>query len=232
MVTQPTNANPGVDSQAYIKALQQASNPSASAPSKPMGQADFLRLLSTQLQNQDPSKPMDPTSFVTDLTQMSQLQSTNSMNTSLTSMVKGFQSLQMLQGTSLIGKNIDAKGLVMSHAQGQNTNFNIDLSQPLKSVTVVLSDKNGAVKEMNLGDLPKGSKALSWDGLDNSGVASATGNYNITVYGKDTAGKIQSIDSIVPSKVSSVSVNTDGSMLLQLATGEKVSLSSVRQISG
>ena len=70
-------------SEDFVTGLQQSSDSSSFAPSNVMGQADFLRLLTTQLQNQDPSKPMDPTSFVTDSTQMSQLEATTKMNESI-----------------------------------------------------------------------------------------------------------------------------------------------------
>jgi len=61
--------------QDYISSLQKTTDPKKNAPNQQLDQADFLRLLTTQLANQDPNKPMDPTNFVTDLTQMSQLES-------------------------------------------------------------------------------------------------------------------------------------------------------------
>ena len=163
---------------------------------------------------------------------MSQLQATTSTNDSIKAMLKGFQSLQTMQGAASIGKSVQAKGLEMSHDEGKPSNFSLDVKQPLKDVRVVISDKNGPVKELSMGDLPVGSKGVVWDGVDNSGVTRDYGQYQITVYGTDTKDKIQSIDSIVPSKVNSVSINPDGTLTLQLATGEKVAMSDVREISG
>jgi len=231
MSTQPL-PNSGISSKDYLASLQQSSNPKAGAPSTQMGQADFLRLLTTQMQNQDPSKPMDPTSFVTDLTQMSQLQAQQESNKSILAMTKSFQSIQTLQGAALIGKNVQAKGTEMSHQKGQSTDFTLDLKQPLKDVKVVITDKNGPVKEIALGDLTTGEQPVTWDGLDDSGVSRDSGQYSLTVYGTDQNGDIQSIDSIVPSQVKSVGVNSDGTMSVKLATGEKVSLDAIREISG
>lgn len=216
----------------YLTALQQNTNPKANAPSQALGQAEFLMLLTTQMQNQDPSKPMDPTSFVSDLTAMSQLESTTQMNASIAAMTQGFQSLQTLQGATLIGKNVEVSGEVFSHNQGQSSQLTLNTAEPLTDVTVVLSDENGIVKELSVGTMQSGDKFVDWNGLDNSGVERSSGEYSITAYGTDEAGNLQSVGTIVPSRVNTVGINSDGSITLTLATGEKVGLESVREISG
>ncbi|GAB6034238.1 flagellar hook assembly protein FlgD [Galenea microaerophila] len=228
MAVQLPNINPS--SKDYMAALQQGSNPKATAPQQSLGQADFLRLLTTQLKNQDPNQPMDPTKFVTDLTQMSQLQATESMNKSVQSMTKGFQSLQTLQAASLIGKAVQSIGDQLSHTQGDPSQFRLKLDQPLKDVKVVVTNDNGPVTELSMGDLNTGEKTVSWDGTDEQGNAMPSGEYTLTVYGTDENGALQSIKTVVPSRVNSVGVNDDGSMTLTLATGERVSLSDVREI--
>lgn len=216
----------------YMKALQQNTNPKASAPSQSLGQAEFLMLLTTQMQNQDPSKPMDPTNFVSDLTAMSQLESTTQMNASIMAMTQGFQSLQTLQGASLIGKNVQVTGEQFSHTEGQPSQLTLNTKEPLSDVKVVITDKNGVVKELAVGTLQSGDKIIDWDGLDNSDVARRTGDYSITAYGTDENGDLKTVGTIVPSRVNSVGINSDGSISLTLATGEKVSMSKVREISG
>lgn len=216
----------------YITAMQQASDTRSGAPSNVMGQEDFLRLLTTQLQNQDPSKPMDPTSFVTDLTQMSQLEATTKMNESILAMNKGFQSLQTLQAAAVIGKNVQVSGEDFSHNSGVPSQFTLSTDQPLTDVTVVISDGLGLVKEMSLADMTSGERVIDWDGLDETGNPSASGGYSLTAYGTDADGELQSIDTIVGSRVNTVSINTDGSVSLTLATGETVAMSNVREISG
>lgn len=215
----------------YLSSIE-ASNPRLFAPGNNLGQADFLRLLTTQMQNQDPTKPMDPTSFVTDLTQMSQLEATTKMHESIAAMTQGFQGMQTLQGAALIGKNVRVSGEVFSHTQGQSSQVSLNLDQPLTDVTVVISDDNGLVKEMDIGDVQQGDKLIDWNGMDNVDVVRASGLYKITAYGTDENGDLQSIDSVVPSRVNTVGINTDGSMTLTLATGEKVAMDAVREISG
>ena len=219
-------------SEDFVTGLQQSSDSSSFAPSNVMGQADFLRLLTTQLQNQDPSKPMDPTSFVTDLTQMSQLEATTKMNESILAMNKGFQSLQTLQAAAIIGKNVQVSGEDFSHIQGSASQFQLSTDQPLTDVTIVISDSAGLVKEISLNDLSTGDEVVNWDGLDEAGNASASGNYSLTAFGTDSDGELQSIDTIVGSRVNTVGINPDGSVNLTLATGETVDMSNVREISG
>ncbi|MBF6058683.1 MULTISPECIES: flagellar hook assembly protein FlgD [Thiomicrorhabdus] len=215
----------------YISALQQSSDTSASAPNTVMGQEDFLMLLTTQLQNQDPSKPMDPTSFITDLTQMSQLEATTKMNESILAMTQSFQSLQTLQASSLIGKKVLVDGEDFSHTQDQVSQIRLQSDLPLSDVTIVISDENGLVKTISAGDLASGESLVDWDGLDEDGNSRASGVYSLTAYGTDEDGELQSINTIVASQVNSVGVNQDGSMTLTLATGEKVDMDSVREIS-
>lgn len=216
----------------YLSAMQQNTNSALSAPDKQMGQADFLRLLTTQMQNQDPSKPMDPTNFVTDLTQMSQLESTNNMNSSMLAMATSFQNMQTMQGASLIGKNVQVAGEDFSHTQGQTSQFNLNATVPFTDVTVVVSDANGVVKELNVADMQSGDKRVDWNGLDSADVAKGDGVYSLTAYGTNPEGELQSIDTIVASRVNSVGISSDGSMTLSLATGEKVAMETVREISG
>lgn len=216
----------------YVKAMQQSSNPSTSAPSNVMGQEDFLRLLTTQLQNQDPSKPMDPTSFVTDLTQMNQLEATTRMNESIMAMTKSFQGMQTMQAATMIGKNVQVDGEDFSHTSGSASQFRLTPEEPLEDATLVISSNNGMVREISLGSLGVGEEVVSWDGLDDQGNEMPSGVYSLTAYGTSAEGDLESINSVVASQVSSVSINDDGSMTLTLATGERVSMDSVREIGG
>lgn len=216
----------------YLQAMQQNSSPSESAPNKVMGQADFLMLLTTQLRNQDPSKPMDPTSFVTDLTQMSQLEATTKMNDSILAMTQGFQNLQTMQAASIIGKNVQVSGEDFSHTQDVSSQFRLNSDQPLTDVKVVISDANGVVKELDLSDMQAGDKVVDWNGMDDYDRSKASGVYSLTAYGTDINGDLQSIDTVVASRVNSIGVGTDGDMTLTLATGERVGMDTVREISG
>ncbi|CAN8141331.1 flagellar hook capping protein [Thiomicrorhabdus sp. 6S2-11] len=229
--TVPT-ATGATTSTSYIEQSQTSSNPAASAPNNALDQADFLRLLTTQLQNQDPSDPMDPTQFVTDMTQMSQLEATTKMNESILAMTTSFQNMQTMQAASMIGKNVQVNGNDFSHTAGEPSPLTLNLDQPLQDVTVVISDDDGMVQEIFLDDLSSGEEIVDWDGLDQDGNQRGSGVYSLTVYGTDEEGEVQMVDTIVGSRVNTVSIADDSTVTLTLATGERVSMDEVREIGG
>jgi flagellar basal-body rod modification protein FlgD len=92
-----------------ITAAQTAADPfagvasNARVPAKTLGQSDFLRLLVTQLTQQDPLNPQSQTDFAAQMAQFSSLAQTQAMSSSLSAM-KTQQDL--LQANSLIGKTV------------------------------------------------------------------------------------------------------------------------------
>lgn len=215
----------------YVSSLQKSTSAATSAPSNELDQNDFLRLITTQMTNQDPTSPMDPTAFVTDLTQMQQLDATTRMNDSIAAMTQSFQSMQMMQSASLLGKSVQVDGNVMSYKADQDALFKVESDQALEEVKVVISQENGdPVRTLDVGSMAEGEKSLTWDGLDDEGFALPAGQYKVTAYGNDADGEVQSLKSIVPSSVNSLSVNSDGSVNLTLASGETLSMASVREI--
>lgn len=215
----------------YSESLQKTGNASASAPNTQMGQKEFLMLLTTQMMNQDPTKPMDPTNFVSDLTQMSQLESTTQLNASVMAMTAGFQNLQVMQAASLIGKNVMAEGEKFSHQQGQSSQLRLNTEEPLTDVKVVITNSSGVVKELAWpGNLPKGDTVMNWDGLNSEGGEAASDTYSFVAYGYNADGDIKPIKTVVGTAVTSVGVSGDGSMTLTLATGERINMNAVREI--
>jgi flagellar basal-body rod modification protein FlgD len=80
--------------------------PQASTLSQQLGEDAFLKLLTTQLQNQDPLKPMDDTQSVAQLAQFSAVQSTNELKSSFASFQSNFA---VMQSAGLIGKTVAAQ---------------------------------------------------------------------------------------------------------------------------
>jgi len=93
----------------------------AAAP-KPEADLDrnaFLRLFTTQLQNQNPLDPMKNEAFVAQLAQFSSLEATTRMSDSLDQFVTTQSSEKIMRGASLIGKNVFASGAVMRQDGGK-----------------------------------------------------------------------------------------------------------------
>ena len=110
-----------------------SSNPAqlAGGSNQQLGAQEFLQLLTTELQNQDPMQPMDDTQSVAQLAQFSALQAT----TQLASSFQNFQSnFGVLQSSALIGKqvtvvSVDASGN-SSSMSGTVTGIQVQNGQP------------------------------------------------------------------------------------------------------
>lgn len=105
----------GISALSGLGVQQQAS--ATTLGGQQMGSNDFLKLLTTELQNQDPMKPMDDTQSVAQLAQFSALSSTQELN-------KSFQNFQsnfgVMQASGLIGKKVT---VVSTDATGNSSNI-------------------------------------------------------------------------------------------------------------
>ena len=80
-----------------------------SATSNALGQEDFLEILIAQLQNQDPTDPVDTTEFTSQLTQYSSLEQLMNMNTRLDTLIADFESMTGAELAGLIGTGSDSR---------------------------------------------------------------------------------------------------------------------------
>lgn len=138
----------------------------------------FLKLLVTQLKNQDPMNPMENAELTMQLAQMSTVEGINKMNSTLDGLAAQFRAGQALQGAALLGRQVmvegDALALTAAGAAG-----GIDLANAADSVRVRVMDENGALlRELDLGGMRAGFNHFVWDGLDAAGVAAPQGYYS------------------------------------------------------
>ena len=126
----------------------------------------FLKLLITQMQNQDPLNPMDNAQVTSQLAQISTVSGIDKLNSTILNMVSQFSAAQSMQAGSLIGRGVLAEGNDLQLSQGQAAG-GMQLSEPADAVSVSIRDTNGfVVKTINLGragqrhpELPAGTAA-------------------------------------------------------------------------
>ena len=169
--------------------------------------------------------------MITDLTGFNQLEATLSLNRSMEAVVNGFANLQTMQAAGLIGKSVKVDADSFEHVSGETEQLKLNVAQPLRDVTLVISDESGLVKEVPVGTLNAGETLVSWDGTDSLGQLAPDGVYKVTAYGTDENGEVQSIATIVPARITSVAIEGGGNLKLSLATGQIVDMDSVREIS-
>lgn len=102
-------------------------------------QATFLKLLVTQLQNQDPTSPLDSSQMTTQLAQINTVSGIAQLNTSLSSLSTQLAAGQQTQAALLIGSNVLAPGNSVAVQGGAKSSFGVQLANSVSNLTVTTS---------------------------------------------------------------------------------------------
>src|SRR5580658_7677258 len=101
-----------------------------------ISQAGFLQLISTQMQDQDPLNPTDPTQFLAQIEGLSEVSSLQALQTSISSLTSSMQSAQMLSGTSLLGHSVLAPGSTAELSAGGSVSGAVSAPSGATNLTV------------------------------------------------------------------------------------------------
>ena len=145
-------------------------------------QDQFLTLLTTELQNQDPTDPMDNSEMVTQLAQISTISSIEDVTTTLEGISSQISASETLQASALVGNGVLVDGNTIQVASGAATTFGVTLASDADSVTVTIKDSSGTVvRTLDEGEMSAGTQSLSWDGLQDDGTTAADGAYTFSI---------------------------------------------------
>ena len=189
---------------------------------------DFLKLLMTQLQNQDPTTPMDTSQFTAQLVQFSSVEQQVNINTGVQSLIQLAQSNNVLQASALIGKTVTASTNQISL---QNKTGNIQFGTPTaEPVTVTVTDSTGGpVAHASLTSVA-GQNTWTWDGRDSSGQQRPDGAYTVTMHGGAAGGTPSAIPFTVTGTASGVIVQNN---IEQVQLGQlTLPVSAIKSIGG
>ncbi|WP_127716598.1 flagellar hook assembly protein FlgD [Halobacteriovorax sp. HLS] len=152
-----------------------------------LGKDGFLKLLSHQLANQDPLKPMDQKQFAADLAQFSQLEQLTNMNKKMEGMQKNDGTENKFMAASFIGKEVTSSGTSISYdGEGRTVNLPFHLDKPARNLMVRVYDtKNQLIAQIEKESLGQGSQNVIWDGLQLDGTVAVKDNYRIDVTAYD-----------------------------------------------
>jgi len=139
----------------------------------------FLQLLMTQLQNQDPSSPVDTDQFTQELVEFSGVQQQVNTNTNLTSLIQLTQGESVEQASSLLGKQVTATSSDITLLNGTGT---INFTTPTaEAATITITDSSGNVINSGTVNAAAGANTWTWNGANANGGTEPDGSYAIAI---------------------------------------------------
>ncbi len=198
-----------------------------------LGQQTFLKLMVTELQNQDPTSPVKSQDFIAQLAQFSSVAGINNLQKTVTGLASSLGITQSLQAASLVGHNALVPAKQAQLPTSGSLNGAVNLTSPAQQVVVGIYSPGGQlVNQINLGSQPSGLANFSWNGMDVKGTPMAAGIYTLRAEG-NIGGKMQGLSTYVSAPVNSVTLgHQGGAITLGLGNGlGNVDLSQVREIS-
>ena len=182
-------------------------------------QDKFMKLLITQLKNQDPLNPMDNAAMTSQLAQLSTVTGINKVNATLESLRTDQTSAQSMNAVNLIGKGVlvAGKGVELStstDAAGVKTSssvFGVDLASPAESVTISIMDKAGkVVRTMSMENAAVGTYPITWDGTTDAKTTAEAGSYTFAVKAVSNGKTLTDASQLQLAAVASVSTGSGG----------------------
>jgi len=197
-----------------------------------LGQDEFLKLMTTQMTHQDPTKPMQNGEFLSQMAQFGTVSGIQELQQSFKDFSASISSDQALQAASLVGRNVSVPSDYGLLSAGGEINGSFDLSTSASSVNVVItdSDTGDVIRKINLGQQSAGSVPFTWDGLNDAGTLVSPGIYKV-----QAEASIDGVNTVfqpaIQSKVESVSMsNGTNGVQVSLAGLGAVSFNKIKQI--
>jgi flagellar basal-body rod modification protein FlgD len=191
---------------------QQATNADGSTK---LGKDEFLKILTTQLQYQDPTAPLDSNAFVAQLAQFSSLEQMQNVNTSLDQLLTLQKSSNQTATVAMVGKDAIYQTDSMSLGASGGLRVQAQLTSNAADLVLEVEASDGTVvRRQSFGAHAAGTAELTWDGLNESGVRQSAGSYRLTVSAVDSQGALVSVSQRARGRITGVSMSSDGNQLL------------------
>ena len=192
-----------------------------------MGKDEFLKLLTHQLQHQDPLKPMEQGKMAAELAQFSQLEQLANLNTKFDGLNKNANIKDKVYGASFLGKEVVTQGRSLNfEGEGKDADILFTLPKPAaKALVRIYDSKNNMVGEIWKENLGRGNQNVMWDGTALDGSPSAAGEYSVNVLAWDRFSEPMNVETKVKGNVESVFFENGETVLM--VDGKKVFLRDV-----
>ncbi len=219
--TSATSGTSGLD--AYL-----ANQKDSSAKGTTDATADrFLKLLVTQMQNQDPLNPMDNAQVTSQMAQINTVTGIDKLNTTVTTVGSNMTQMQLLQAANIVGHSVLVEGNQLNLATNGKAGGAFDLDANARSVTIeVLSSSGAVVDTIDKGTMAAGRQEFTWTPPD--GVST---NQNFSYRVKATSGNTTiGSTALMLDQVDAVSTSSTGSVNLELRNSGTLAYSKIKAV--
>jgi flagellar basal-body rod modification protein FlgD len=195
-------------------------------------QADFFALLTKELANQDPTKPVDNNEMISQMTAFSTTDGVQQLNSSFDSFATSMTSSQALQASSLVGRSVLVEDNVFGMAEGETVKGKLVSDKPASNVNIYVENVAGEViQTVPVGSVAAGGFTFNWDGQTSKGEPAEAGAYRFRIVGL-VEGEASELEAQTYRKVDSVTLaGTGGKIVLNLNGGSAMALEDVVEVS-
>lgn len=211
------------------KAKNGITSTTSTESSEGIGNQDvFLQLYIEQLKNQDPTQPQETGDMVSQMAEFSSLERLTSMASEMSNMTEALMSNQALTASTLVGKSVFAPQSSATITEGSAVQ--IRTSFPDDALTNKLEVTDSAGQTVKTIDLLK--EEFAWDGTNDAGEAVPSGEYNFKVTSRNADGEVTELDTELPARINSVTINGEQGTTLNVQGVGSLKLSSELEIIG
>jgi flagellar basal-body rod modification protein FlgD len=188
----------------------------------------FLKLLTTQLQTQDPLSPMDAEKFTSQLVQFSGVEQAIRTNTQLESLVSLMQATQHTAALQYVGATVELDNSRTHLPLGGEASIAYTLAAPAAAVRIAIVDDSGKTVRELAGATGEGPQSVSWNGIDDDRLGRPAGTYGVRIEALDAAGRPMPVSLATTGKVDAL-LQTEEGLVLSVG-GRTYPLDAVRSV--
>ena len=189
----------------------------------------FLKLLTTQMQNQDPLKPMDSTAYTQQLAQFTQVQQTVKQTSTLDEILSQLSTQNMVQASGFIGKTGQFDSAVSGLSADRPAQWSYTGAAPFDSLTATITDAGG--RQVSSGSVAADQKgSYTWDGTLANGEKAPAGSYTLSLKAATSSGSTVPVAITTSGRVDEV-IGSGGAVTLGV-NGAQIPMSKLLKLGG
>jgi flagellar basal-body rod modification protein FlgD len=190
---------------------------------------DFLKLMLTQMKNQDPMSPLQSHEMAAQLAQFTSLEQLFNVNKNLEGLARAQDPVQKYEALNFLGKSIKADTRqIVRQAGDQGTDLRFNLMADAQKIKLTIQDEEGkTIKTVDFGNLKAGANKVAWNGTDNEGRDVKSGKFMFNIEAENGGKKIGVVTE-TKGTITGINYTPEGPMLM--VGDQRVRLQDVQKI--